>query len=83
MFINDETIIIDFHVNKPLRNTMARLEALESKSTGLDQYSLELLELEYDSLLEFLVTCAKSSLIFHDINQSQYDKILKRYGGIS
>lgn len=83
MFINDESIIIDFTTPKPIKNTMSRLEKIELKSAGLNDYDLELLELEYDALVDFLVTAAKSALGFKDIDQRQYDLILKRYGGIS
>lgn len=83
MFINDESILIDFTTPKSIRNTMSRLEKIELKSVGLNDYDLELLELEYDALLDFLVTAAKSALGFKDIDQRQYDLILKRYGGIS
>lgn len=83
MFINDESISINFDTPKSIRNTMSRLEKIELRSEGMNAYDLELLELEYDALLDFLVTAAKSALGFKDIDQRQYNLILKRYGGIS
>ena len=74
----EEYLMIDHTINldiaslpKLLENTIKEMEEYEKKGEWI----------MYDGLFEGLESFAKSALLEHRISDTQYDLILKKYGG--